>query len=189
MMTAAAAAQTQALLLSCALGACMGLLYDVIRILRSVRRRPAAAVFAQDILFALICLCAASVFILRVSPGGARAYLLAGMALGAALYFLLLSGAVMKPAAAAAAACARTNARLRAAAGLRIDSGREKARKIFKKEDKLVKTRLHVLRDMMYNLKCIKSVRMKKRCGAQAVSTARRGRWHDAEKTPQKSHS
>lgn len=86
--------QGMAFLGSLALGGALGLLYDLCRLLRG--RFPLQVLGALlDLLYWPFAVVALFVSALRLGDGVVRLYLLFGAALGGALYFLLLSPAVV----------------------------------------------------------------------------------------------
>ena len=163
------ASQPSAFLTACLLGACLGLLYDVFRILRLAGGDGRGLVFFQDVLFALICLAVSTLYMLRAGTGGVRLYVLAGEAAGAAAYELTLGIAVMKLARLAVSACGKFNAKVARAARPKIDRAKagaartrgkingaagkywSKTRNYLKNIRKLSAGRLKVKRGMMYN--------------------------------------
>lgn len=180
-----AASQPSVFLAACLLGACLGLLYDVFRILRLAGGDGRGLVFFQDVLFALICLAVSTLYMLRAETGGVRLYVLAGEAVGAAAYELTLGMAVMKLARLAASACGRLNARVAHAAKPKIDRARAgaarargkingaagkfggKIRNYLKNTRKLSAGRLKVKRGMMYNQKYIQKEKKTARSSAR----------------------
>ncbi|MBQ3072829.1 MAG: spore cortex biosynthesis protein YabQ [Oscillospiraceae bacterium] len=85
------ALQARQFLLSLALGAALGTVYDVARVIR--RRRPHLTL-PLDLLFGAILLLSLLLFSLTVGEGLLRLFFLPGVGLGAAVYFGTLSGAV-----------------------------------------------------------------------------------------------
>lgn len=86
-MEISVAAQTWMFLLSIALGAALGVCYDVFRVLRVAFRHPSWAVLAEDILFALICTASSFLYMLCVDFGRIRFFVLIGEGVGFALYY------------------------------------------------------------------------------------------------------
>ena len=72
------AGQTWLFLLSVALGAALGVCYDVFRILRIAFRHPSLAVLLEDILFSLAAAGATFAFLLTTGNGQLRAFFLIG---------------------------------------------------------------------------------------------------------------
>lgn len=97
-------------MLSCALGAVIGLLYEIFRTLRTLVRHSAFMVAVEDILFLLGWGCALMAFSCAAARGQIRGYFVLGSILGAALYCALpghiVSSAVRKTAFAVRAAAA-----------------------------------------------------------------------------------
>jgi spore cortex biosynthesis protein YabQ len=86
--------QTVSLLGSLALGCCVGVLYDTLRILRvRFRRKTLSGVF--DFLFWMISIPVLFFYALMTGNGQVRIYILLGAALGGGVYFLLLSRLVL----------------------------------------------------------------------------------------------
>lgn len=81
------AGQTWIFLLSIVLGAALGICYDVLRILRVAFAHAIAVVFAEDILFSVVCATATVLFTLGVDRGRIRAFVLIGEAMGFILYY------------------------------------------------------------------------------------------------------
>lgn len=84
------AGQTWLFLLSAALGAALGVCYDVFRILRIAFRHPATAVLVEDILFSLTAAGATFAFLLTTGNGQLRAFFLIGELVGFSLYYCTL---------------------------------------------------------------------------------------------------
>ncbi len=85
------AVQTLVFLKSILLGTALGVIYDVLRAARRTARAGVGATAAYDALFWMILLPALFVFVLTAANGEGRGYILLGMTLGGALYFLTLS--------------------------------------------------------------------------------------------------
>ena len=88
--------QASVFLLSLLVGAALGVLYDVFRISRVAFYTSPAVVFAEDVLFFLICGVTTFFFGLTVMEGTLRAFLLIGELLGAVLYHFTLGRLVMR---------------------------------------------------------------------------------------------
>lgn len=88
--------QTLAFLHACLLGAAMGVFYDVFRILRIAIPTRKGVVFAQDVVFFLLCAVATFLFLLSEIDGVVRVFLFIGELLGAVLYYFTLGQLVMK---------------------------------------------------------------------------------------------
>jgi spore cortex biosynthesis protein YabQ len=167
------ASQPAVFLSACLIGACMGLLYDVFRILRLAGGNGKGFVFFQDVLFSLICLGVSALYLLRAGTGGVRLYVLAGEAAGAAAYELTLGILVMKLARLIVTACGKIAGRFARAAQPRIERAKasavraggkigaaargcgSKIRNYLKNTCKLSAGRLKVKHSMMYNQKRI----------------------------------
>jgi spore cortex biosynthesis protein YabQ len=92
----ALAAQTVAFLYACALGAALGLLYDVFRITRIAFPTGKVGVFLEDLLFFFLCAAATFFYLMGAVQGQVRFFLLLGELLGAVLYYFTLGQLVMK---------------------------------------------------------------------------------------------
>lgn len=79
--------QTWMFVASIALGAALGVCYDVFRILRIAVKHPTVAVLAEDILFFAICAAATFCFLLAAGDGQLRAFILIGELIGGILYY------------------------------------------------------------------------------------------------------
>lgn len=78
------------------LGAALGAYYDVLRAVRRQWRLRRAAVGLLDGLYWLVTVVAVALFVLIDAGGNGRSYVILGLAGGAALYFLTLSGLLLK---------------------------------------------------------------------------------------------
>lgn len=137
-----------------ALGAVLGAVFDIFRVLRIIIRHNGAAVFVEDLLFMLFSGFWFFVFSMTAARGQLRAFLLLAVLLGAALY-LLTVGAVVRRAATAVRdrvrrlglAAARKLALLFSPIYGRISRWTAgKTRKIFRKTKKLKKSEKKVLK-------------------------------------------
>lgn len=90
------AEQTLFFLQAILLGAALGLLYDGFRITRLAVKTPDGVVFAEDVLFFALCAVSTFLFLMRTIDGQLRFFILLGAGLGALLYSLTLSIAVMR---------------------------------------------------------------------------------------------
>ena len=88
------ATQTKNFLFSLGLGFVMGLFYDVFRIIRICISKKKSVVVAFDILYCVFLCFATFIFALTVNEGQIRFYLLAGEAIGFAVYYFSL-GAII----------------------------------------------------------------------------------------------
>ncbi len=88
--------QTITFLQSLLLGASLGILYDVFRILRLMIPSGKVISFLEDILYFTLCGVITFAFLLAVNNGIIRAYLLAGEVLGAVAYYLTVGKLVYK---------------------------------------------------------------------------------------------
>lgn len=86
-MEISVAQQTWMFLASVALGAVLGICYDVFRILRIALKHPTIAVLIEDILFFAVCAVATFCFLLAAGDGQLRAFILIGELIGAILYY------------------------------------------------------------------------------------------------------
>ena len=74
-----------------AAGVVLGVLYDVFRILRRVLRHKTAATTIEDAIFWIISTLLMFIFLLERNFGDIRGFIFMGLALGAVLYFTMLS--------------------------------------------------------------------------------------------------
>lgn len=88
------AGQTWIFLMSAALGAALGVFYDVFRIVRIAVRTPPAVVLIEDLVFSIVCTAATFLFLIGADKGQLRIFLLIGEAVGFALYYCTV-GALM----------------------------------------------------------------------------------------------
>lgn len=88
--------QTMAFLQACILGAGLGLLFDVFRILRIAVPSGKKIIFAQDVLYWSLCAIASFLFILTRTDGVVRFFLLAGELLGWVVYHCTAGILVMR---------------------------------------------------------------------------------------------
>lgn len=88
--------QTLAFLYASLLGAGLGLLYDAFRILRIAFPPGKGLIFAQDVVFFVLCALATFLFLLTTIDGVVRMFLLIGELIGAVLYHCTLGQLVMK---------------------------------------------------------------------------------------------
>jgi len=88
--------QARLFLLACAAGFVAGLVYDAFRVVRAVIPHPSLLIQAEDTLYWAVTSVGMFVFLHHTTGGEVRLYLLAGAALGAIVYFAMLSPAVMK---------------------------------------------------------------------------------------------
>lgn len=82
------ALQTRIFLLSIGLGFLLGFLYDIFYISRLAFTKSKYAVYIQDFIYLLICSFATFIFILSLSSGVVRYYILVGELLGWLIYYL-----------------------------------------------------------------------------------------------------
>lgn len=90
--------QTRSFLQACLLGGGLGMLYDVFRITRVAFPLPRWAVLVEDMLFFALCAVSTFLFLLETGDGQLRWYVLAGLALGALVYWATLGSLVMEAA-------------------------------------------------------------------------------------------
>ena len=83
--------QAAAFLATAAAGAVLGMLYDCFRILRRVWRHKTVTTTIEDAIFWLVSTLLMFAFLLNRNLGDIRAFIFMGLALGAVLYFLMLS--------------------------------------------------------------------------------------------------
>ena len=162
-MAVSVSAQTLVFLFSCALGAALGALFDVFRMIRLAVPCSRPAVFLQDVLFLLACTVVTFFFMLCESAGKVRLYIVEGELLGAVLYSLTLGALVMKlfrlilnAAGRAKSGLVRTFAPpakkvFRKINGL-ADRSESRAKGLAGKEHKLFKIRLKNVQKVLYNL-------------------------------------
>ena len=89
-MTVSLADQLYVLSLSLLMGASLGVLYDVFKVMRLVGLNGAVIVFFEDILFFLISTVTVFSFYMQVTDGKFRVYPLVFAVIGFAIYFLTL---------------------------------------------------------------------------------------------------
>ena len=90
------AAQATSFWIAAALGAALCLLYDLLRLVRLIRRPSTAAAFVQDVLWWSAAAISTYIVMLVLSRGAVRAYILAGEALGLVACRLTLSRFLMR---------------------------------------------------------------------------------------------
>lgn len=95
-MGAHLAEQTVVFLQACLLGAALGMVYDVFRILRIAFPARPGVVFFQDVFFWVICTLTTFFFVLSSLDGVVRVFLIAGELLGGVLYHFTLGEVVMR---------------------------------------------------------------------------------------------
>lgn len=88
--------QTWSFLSACLLGAALGMLYDVFRILRIAFPTRPGIVFLEDLLFWIIAALLSFLFLLASSDGVVRVFLLAGELIGGTLYYCTAGRLVMR---------------------------------------------------------------------------------------------
>lgn len=88
--------QTLVFLRACLLGAALGALYDVFRILRIAIPASRGIIAAQDLLFFVLAAIATFLFLLTSIDGSVRVFLMVGEALGWVLYYFTLGQLVMR---------------------------------------------------------------------------------------------
>lgn len=84
------AQQTRVFLLCVGIGFVLGILYDVVRMLRKIFFTSRKALYVQDILYFVICTFCIFLFLLYANNGGVRAFNFVGMALGWVIYYFTL---------------------------------------------------------------------------------------------------
>ena len=87
--------QARLFLLACAAGFFIGLVYDAFRIIRIAIPHPSFLIHLEDILYWALASVGMFIFLQHTMAGEVRAYSIFGAALGALLYFLTLSLAIM----------------------------------------------------------------------------------------------
>lgn len=161
-MAVSVPAQMLVFLVACAVGAALGLLYDLFRIFRLIVPCGRVALALLDIFFFLLCAAATFLFLLAGNRGGIRFFLLEGELLGAVIWLLTVSRPLMRGARAATEQTRRAvrfcGERLRPPIrrlGGRVGAGlRRSAQKtggVVKKAVNPLKMRLKPKRNMMYN--------------------------------------
>ena len=88
--------QTMSFIYACLLGAALGALYDVFRIMRIALPSPHGVIFVQDVVFFAVCAVATFLFMLTTTDGVVRVFLLIGELVGAVLYHCALGVLVIK---------------------------------------------------------------------------------------------
>ena len=81
---------------SCILGAGLGVLYDVFRIIRMVINSKSVAIFVEDVIYFILSGIITFVFVLKINSGESRFYILAGEGIGWISYHLTLGNAIYK---------------------------------------------------------------------------------------------
>lgn len=89
------AGQTWMFLLSIALGAALGVCYDVFRIVRIAVPNPPAVIVAEDLAYAVICTVATFLFFLTIDCGQIRLFVLFGEVIGFVLYYCTIGVLVL----------------------------------------------------------------------------------------------
>ncbi|WP_052446666.1 spore cortex biosynthesis protein YabQ [Candidatus Soleaferrea massiliensis] len=89
-------AQTLLFLQSCLLGAVLGVIYDVFRILRISFKNGSILIFLEDALFFIICAVLTFCFMLMSNDGQIRFFILLGEVIGFILYYFTIGALVMK---------------------------------------------------------------------------------------------
>lgn len=90
------AQQTWEFLLAILLGAALGVCYDIFRIVRIAVVNPPALVIFEDIIYALVCASATLCYLISISDGRLRIFVLIGEVLGFVLYYCTLGVLVLK---------------------------------------------------------------------------------------------
>ena len=88
--------QTMIFACSCILGAGLGILYDVFRIIRMVINSKSVAIFVEDVIYFILSGIITFVFVLKINSGESRFYILAGEGIGWIAYHLTLGNAIYK---------------------------------------------------------------------------------------------
>lgn len=88
--------QTVAFLGAIALGAALGLLYDFFRITRVAFPTPRVVIFAEDVLYFLICAAITFLYLMGWVQGKIRVFLLLGELVGWILYYFTIGQLVMR---------------------------------------------------------------------------------------------
>lgn len=162
-MAVSVSAQALVFLYSCAVGAALGALYDIFRIMRLAVPCSKAAVFFQDVMFLLACALITFFFMLLESSGNVRLFIVEGEILGAVLYYMTLGVLVMKLSGVTLVAMKRFKssiARLLSPPVKKtytkinsfLDAKGRKAKKMLIKENKVFEIRLKLAQKMLYNL-------------------------------------
>lgn len=87
--------QVVGFLWSVAIGAGLGLLYDCFRILRLAIKCPASIIVVQDVVFGILCAIVSFGYLLTVTDGKLRVFLLIGEGIGWAFYYATVGDVVM----------------------------------------------------------------------------------------------
>ena len=90
------AQQTLSFLLCIGMGFALGLLYDLIRLIRRSFFKSKASFYFLDILYFVICTFAVFFFFICINGGEVRGYLLFGLALGWLTYYFTLHSSVCR---------------------------------------------------------------------------------------------
>lgn len=85
------AAQTRLFFLSCGMGFLLGVLYDVFRLLRQIKKTGKIWVFACDFIYCVLCTFFSFSFILAANKGEVRWYILFGEFAGWLIYCIAIA--------------------------------------------------------------------------------------------------
>lgn len=81
---------------SCILGAGLGILYDIFRIIRMVINSKSIGIFIEDVIYFILSGVITFIFVLKINSGESRFYILAGEGIGWIAYHLTLGNAIYK---------------------------------------------------------------------------------------------
>ena len=173
-MAVSVTGQMLTFLISCLVGAALGLLYDLFRIFRIIVPCSRLAVLLLDVLFFIMCTVVTFLFALLSNSGTVRFFILEGEVIGAVLYALTLGIPLMRLTRKLADRAKRKlrvcGERLRPHVeqfGGRVGSGLKnqasKIKNLLRNQGNLLQIRLQVLRKVLYNLIHTKSARDKRR--------------------------
>lgn len=83
-------------LYSLALGLVLGIIYDILRIIRMVINLKNIAIFMQDFLYFILSAVLTFIFVLGLNSGNSRFYILAGEGIGWIVYHITLGDIIYK---------------------------------------------------------------------------------------------
>lgn len=154
--------QSVVFLSACVFGMVLGLVYDIFRIIRVAVPHGGLAVFIEDVLFFLLCAVSTFLFLLYMSAGEIRFFVIIGEILGAALYYFSIGFLVYRSAKAIIGFLKKTlrlfwrffSAPFRVIFGFvgnAFGKAVPKAQRLVKKPIKSARRHLHVDKKLMYN--------------------------------------
>ena len=88
--------QTQVFIYACLLGAGIGFVYDIFRVMRIAFNSNSVVIFLQDILFCLVVTAASAWYLLYENMGKIRMFIILGEVLGWIIYYFTIGDIVIK---------------------------------------------------------------------------------------------